>query len=452
MKWAVVGVALSLVYPLGRWLRRMPRVRALTWTLAGILPLVPILNFGISPIYERYPAYSRGLEITFLDLILWTAYFTLPRSGRPAPYRVSRYFYLAVVLLSLLWAPSLLYATFAIWQLVRMYMMVAILSLAFERRQHVRAVFRGMMLGVFGEFTIVLWQRYIQHYYQTPGGFEHQNNLAMSINVVLPAFLALVLARRADWLPLAAFVAGGMTLLFALSRGALTIFLLATTMTFLISIVHHYSPRKFIIALIGLSVGIALFVKASGSIYSRFENPGEAAGTELRLQLIDVSAQMLRDHPLGVGINQFSLAAEIEGYAERVGTMERPAPTVHHIYWLTAAELGYPGIVGFVVLMLAPVSLAFRTGFGAPREDVRGDLALGLGTGLLFMCVHGFLEAIWRQTPGGYIFWQATSIVAALARELRERTRAGTMPRTRRKPQSPQMRGLLSESEADDSA
>ena len=92
---------------------------------------------------------------------------------------------------------------------------------------------------------------------------------------------------------------------------------------------------------------------------------------------------MLSDHPLGVGANQFAVIGNVEHYYESAGVQiyaSALAGNVHNLYYLTAAETGYPGLVAALIASYRPFIVAFRCGW-QNSGDYRGDLLLRLGGG-----------------------------------------------------------------------
>jgi O-antigen ligase len=138
-----------------------------------------------------------------------------------------------------------------------------------------------------------------------------------------------------------------------------------------------------------------------------------------RVLFKEAAAQMLSDHPMGVGANHFSFAANVQGYFTRVGELWGPgrASNVHNVYWLVATETGYLGLVAFVVLLLRPLYVAFACGL-RHVGDARGDLLLGLGAGLLAVYIHSFEEWIFMTFDAQYQFGVEIGLIAGLAGEL----------------------------------
>lgn len=416
MKWLVFAGAVLAVYPFGRWLRGRPRFQARVWTLVGFLPFFYSLDLGIFVARDR-PGDAHGIEVALIDLLAVSLFVARPRATPRLPYRGAVAAYLLAAVASMAQAASPLFAFFYVWKLLRMCFLGAVLLRAAEDGDAPAAVLRGMTLGTLYEFALALWQRYGLGLHQVPGSFAHQNSLGMALNLAVMAPFALVLARRADWRTTAAPFAAMVTIVLTLSRGALVLFALGLTLVLLLSIVRRRTLRKVAVALLGLTVAAAVLAKGADSIGRRFAG-APAESMEERRRLDAAASMMLRDHPLGVGANHFTWMLMNRGYGERVGLDARARTAiVHNVYWLTAAEMGYAGLVALLALLAAPLVHALRSGFRA-RRDVRGDVLLGLAVALVTCYAHGTVEWIWRTTEIAYLFWMIVAIVPALARQL----------------------------------
>ena len=131
----------------------------------------------------------------------------------------------------------------------------------------------------------------------------------------------------------------------------------------------------------------------------------------------DVSAMMLADHPFGIGANNYVVVA-ISGYSERAGVPWSSAVAiVHNVYWLTAAEAGYFGLMALVLLWLQIMIASLRCGWKS-TQDFRGDMLLGLGVTLLVVGLHNAYEWVFLVNNVQYLFGVTAGLVAGLAEQL----------------------------------
>src|SRR5438445_8874185 len=238
MKWVVFVAALLSVYPFGCWLRDRPHFQLRVWTLLGFLPFFQPLDIGI--ISDQYhPGDSHGIEVALIDLLGLSLFVAHKRSAQPLPYRAAMAVYLAVAVLSMTQAPSVMVAFFYVWKLLRMYFLFVVVVYAGRDREVPPAILRGMALGTLYELILALWQRYALGVHQVTGSFVHQNTLGVVLNLVLMAPVAVVLARRADWLTTLAPIAGMVTVVLTLSRGAIIFFAAGLILVHLLSMVKR---------------------------------------------------------------------------------------------------------------------------------------------------------------------------------------------------------------------
>jgi hypothetical protein len=104
---------------------------------------------------------------------------------------------------------------------------------------------------------------------------------------------------------------------------------------------------------------------------------------------------------------------------------EEQAGVAHHIYRLTAAELGYPGLVCFLLVWwgfwIRPLWVGWR------RQGLHATLLLGFSIGFQALYLIGFLEWAFRLTPVIYLYTIQAGLASALADEV-----AGGAPRLRK--------------------
>jgi putative inorganic carbon (HCO3(-)) transporter len=85
----------------------------------------------------------------------------------------------------------------------------------------------------------------------------------------------------------------------------------------------------------------------------------------------------------------------------------------------TAVDLGLPGLVAYLALLLIAWASCWRC---ARRGDpsIR-PTALGLAAGLVGLHVYGLVDALAPGSKPGLAFWLALGLIAALARVAHQR-------------------------------
>jgi O-antigen ligase len=423
MKWAFLIVLAMLVRPLSIRLRNSPDLRLRVFTLAAFLPFVlgslhlywAVLNWG-------WVGYVKGAEVSLLDFIALSLYLSMPRPEQGLPFRRSMAIYLAVTALSAIRAMYPVAALFYPLQLGRTVLVcVAVYRGVCVDRRVPEAVLKGLAAGILLEVAVTGWQR-AHGVLQTPGTFSSQNHLGMISQFVIFPFFAVILGGRGGRLAPAVVVAGLVIAVLTASRATIALDFLGLATVFVLSALGQWTPRKTKVLWAGVAATAVFAVYAASSLQQRFHGGPELGISQEdgeRLRYKKAAAEMLADHPMGVGANHFNIVANVGGYFTRVGELwsSGRASNVHNVYWLVAAETGYIGLVAFVAFLVSPLIAALRCGF-KHRKEPRGDLLLGLGVALLVVYVHSFEEWIFVVLETQYLLAIAMGLVAGLTEEL----------------------------------
>ncbi|HWW76988.1 MAG TPA: O-antigen ligase family protein [Pyrinomonadaceae bacterium] len=171
--------------------------------------------------------------------------------------------------------------------------------------------------------------------------------------------------------------------------------------------------------------------------------PGEESNTHVRFLFWGVALEMLRAHPLlGVGANNYAVhfAEARAHFAERhpdsalLGLNENfLAVYAHNEYVQTAAELGAPGLLLFVLFAAALVfafaralgerratGLAQRRSAGFAQRRGAGFALCAAGGMLAFAVSSGASASSFRYLGGGLVFFFAASIVNSVSRRVND--------------------------------
>ena len=259
------------------------------------------------------------------------------------------------------------------------------------------AIMKGMAAALIMEAGLAFWERFELGMAQT-GGSEHQNLLGLMLHIVILPFFALLLAGRRGLLPAVVLVVGAFVILSTASRATIGLEAFGLSTVFVLSAARKWTSRKRLALIIGVIATAVVVPLAASSLEERFAAQEiDSGGTDWRAAYIKAAGMMLVDHPLGVGANYFGVTANIKGYYAKAGVPLVPGAllnNVHNAYLLTAAEIGYPGLIALLLLLSRPLIVALRCGWINAGKDYRGDLLLGLGVALLAVCLHSWVESI----------------------------------------------------------
>jgi hypothetical protein len=406
----IVVMALCLgAIVLGRKLRGRPAL--LRW-LAMALGFLPFFLVSLNLVsHETYRGSSRGFEVTLVDLVAWCLIFALPKMEARSKVRG---LYLVICTVSVFFAAVPLYSMFGLWKAMRMFWVAAaayrVVSFGLGS-----PLLQGIVVGQVYAFLLAVEQRYLLGVHQVAGPFAHQNGLGQAAVLVYSLCLSISLGPgRSRW-SLAGAVASVGCVVLTLSRGGIAMTLLSSVLVFLMSAYRHRDPRLIRVAIVGALLIGAVAVKAGDTITERFAKAPDASahGRDLFEEMADL---MVRDSPLvGVGLNHYSYANSEQGYADAVGMPEVDKGGVaHHVYWLTLAELGYPGLIAFLLMYFIPVLRGFRHAISA-RVPVHGDVLQGLAVGIMAVLIQGQLEYTLRLTMVSQLVWVYIGVIGAMA-------------------------------------
>jgi hypothetical protein len=107
-------------------------------------------------------------------------------------------------------------------------------------------------------------------------------------------------------------------------------------------------------------------------------------------------------------------------YRQHITVManEEQAGVAHHIYLLTAAEMGWFGMYFFItIVILCELSMVF---YGISWKTYEQRLLLGLSVGFLVLFAIGLYEWVIRQTPVLYQLVVATGFGQALITKVKQ--------------------------------
>jgi hypothetical protein len=171
VKYAVLVAALLGMIVLGRAARTRP---ALVWILAAAVGFLPFLDISVNVVsYESYRGDARGLEVQLFDLVAVALAVALPPAAHPSPFRGVRAAYITVAILSVFAAQNPLYASFTLWKLLRMDLLLRTVARGAESPRIAAAFVTGLCVAVTYEGLLALDQRYLMGFIRVQGTLSH---------------------------------------------------------------------------------------------------------------------------------------------------------------------------------------------------------------------------------------------------------------------------------------
>jgi O-antigen ligase len=375
------------------------------------------INF-LSMEYYRGP--DRGFEVNLTDLIcvalILTLIFKHHTELKLWPKNTGIMFLIFTIsIVSIMNANQPILSLFTLFKMAKFYLLFWCLSNHIHCGKGQNEVIAGFILSGLFVTALAVQQKYLHGIYRVHGPFDHSNTIPLYLNMFAPILLA--------WLMTTANIQRWQLLLGLLSVLGMTFAVVATfsragtalNVLAMISVIAYVMFRK---RGIRVSVISGLFMAAlilggslaADSIINRIKN-APVESEQARDEFNEIARLMAEDNIFGVGLNHFShQLTNTDKYRENLDVMsnEEQGGVAHHIYLLTAAELGYIGLVSFVILLLRFHFIAFWNSFNK-KEDV-GAIFFAILVGLTSLHASGFLEWAFRITPVTYMF----AITAAL--------------------------------------
>jgi putative inorganic carbon (HCO3(-)) transporter len=241
--------------------------------------------------------------------------------------------------------------------------------------------------------------------------------------VLLPVSIAYALGTGRWWLKVAwaiAFLAGGLVLALTQSRGAIVALLLA------LLVMGVARSRWFLVAVPLLGVAGLVAVRSMGaSQLGQLLLPdatSQAIGSlQGRLELWSRAVWMIQDFPFtGVGLGMFDRVADLL-YPLVLASPDVTLFHPHNIFLAEAVDLGLPGLIAFVSVLLLLLFMAVQA-VHLSRDDRLRPLAFGLLGALVVYVTHGLFDSITSFIKANTIIWAILGLQTALWLCLHERT------------------------------
>lgn len=246
------------------------------------------------------------------------------------------------------------------------------------------------------------------------GTLSHPNQLAMFINLLLPACIFFTLNETQKHWKIFLVVTVALSIIIELwtaSRGGWVGLVTAMVLTtYLLLMKKGYNLVKVTVAtvFIGAFTFVTLFA-ASSTFRNRLS--GEDYGTaELRYPLMAVAKNMIMHNPYtGVGLNIYTARMKEYDNTPEYVSKYYPHP-VHNTYYLVAAETGIPSLLAVLIFLATAMIRAFWVFWrGSGNVEV---MALGILGGLISWSMHNIVNM--DHIFINYTIWVLFGLVAAM--------------------------------------
>lgn len=415
----IASAGLILAIPLLFVVMNSRPYRKYGYLLIGILPFsIGWANLDAALIdWANWPGYTKGVVITLMDSLALSIVIIYWRNINKIPLLIPFFTYIASAALSIFFSENWMSSSFYVFQLIRVLLVFLAVSTIVKDPLAVRWIAIGLSLGAIIEGLVAVDQR-LAGTFQASGTVGHQNLLGMMLHFVTLPVLAILLAGERNKLMMAGVAAAITAVALGASRGSIGFLSGGITLLITLSVARRPTASKWGIVACAAGLMLALSPLMIGAIDKRLNTAGSDSEREA---FEKAASEMWKDHPFGVGANQYVVVANTAGYSEAAGVTwaggSRTA-NVHHAYLLAAAETGWFGLLAMVNLIAWPIFFGLRFAF-SDRRDPRGEIALGASMAIFVISLHNLYEWVFVTYQVQYMFAIASGIISGLVRERR---------------------------------
>ena len=385
---------------------------------------------------EHYRGDTRGFEFGATDWMVISLILVMLFSPRwrnrsfslspPNTGFLMAYFFLA--LLSVLAAYERVYAGFGVLKILR----GGVVFIAAYNYLNDEDDLRFLVLILAGivalEFVFVLYQR-LAGGFRVQGTTPHSNTLAGYINMINMIFFSLLLGdasrSRLYWCILAM---GSLIVFATFSRGAIVMMVGGYLLVIILSYKDQFSFRKTRLLMVISLLSLPVMAKIGPSLIDRFINAPEASAISRHLAN-HAAVSMANEHLFGVGINNYSYVINHTAYRKFI---DNPVDRgiVHNIFLLHASEMGWPGLLIFLLMMANFIRIGYKN-IGRSESTLISSIAVGITVAVVVLNLQGLLEWFFRQTYITIEFFMLAGFLMALPKVNRSSRRRALRTRIR---------------------
>jgi len=412
--------------------------------------------------YNSYRGPSRGFTVAWCDIISWAFGINLliTRSKKklirwwPGGFAFILLF-AGYGLFTSFFAWNKLFAAYTVYKLTKHALYFWIIYNLIDRDEDLHWIVTSLGITLCYLGFLVLYHKYVLHKFiiRAQGPFSHPNTLVMVSNLLIPISFSIVLSSKKSWesaLHTVALYCGVLCVIFTKSRGGLAMMAVAFAGVLANSFFCKITLKKGAVLgffMIGATITGAI---AAPRLIARFQN-ADPSSHEARARFNIAAKHMAKDHFFGIGLNcypyilgcskyYYDVYPEFVDEWQPIGHATSRLGVCHHVYNLVMAEMGYIGLILFLLMIgyyffisLIPAVLPKR-----PNE-LPNAVAIGLVSGAMTLHAQGLLEWIWFQGQMMKVYFLLCAVVLACYRLDREPpedtddTNAGKKRRRRKK-------------------
>ena len=380
----------------------------------GFLPFViELANLDAALISWRlWPGHTKGLIVTLLDSLAIAVLIANRRKiGFPTFIGLLILYFFAAAL-SVAFSDVMTSSAFYAFQVARAILVfLAVVALMKHEGSQMWLCY-GFASAMLTQAAFSMYQK-LGGVAQASGTLSHQNLLGMMLHFSVISLIAIILAGNRKPMIMAGAMAGLLAAALTASRATIGFLAAGIAVLIVLSLMRRVTVVKWRALGLGLVAAMLLAPLALSNLGNRTQESIESSDRE-REAFETAALNIWTDHPMGVGANRYVVTANVEGYSSDAGVVPvsgSRSAHVHNIYLLHAAEMGWLGLITFVVLVVTAIIRGIVHSIKA-RDDPGGDLVLGASVAMLVMAAHGYFEWIIITTSPQYLLVTALGVIA----------------------------------------
>lgn len=377
---------------------------------------------------ETFRLTSKGFEVGMVDiativilLIVLNRKKQFPIHLPPGSYIYFVYFALSV--LSIINSNVVIFSFFELWKMIRMFVYFFVIYNYINNYKQFNDLMRGIAIIIIYIFYQVMQQKYLQGKFQTAGPFPHQNSLVM-YSIILGSLVFAYLLNKKNvkfvkflvWLILLGM--NSVVVISTLSRAGMVLYAASISIILYLSFASGFSVKKIGVMFLLLILSTAVLFRAWDSITERFKTAPEESAN-VRKELAVAALKMVKDKPLGIGLNNFGIKINPPWqYSNHIEMHNADDPDeknglVETIYLMIAAECGWHTLFVFLCFLMYFFVLNIQNYFRYRNTDYQ-FFSIAMIGGLLAIYIESSLEWVLKQTNNFYQLMLVFALIAVL--------------------------------------
>ena len=382
---------------------------------------------------EWYKTVTWGFNVTLADLGLFVIFISmlLRRNEYPIrwfvpltiPYTI--YFIVAVISWTMTIGIELpnplsksnedqifqlwLYPLFEIWKIVRFYFATFVLINFVIDKNSIKVVISCFCLILIYLISLALSDRYVFKINSASAGMElHLFDVYVGVMGVFLFPFIFYTKSTFKKIVLSLFTISSLVgIVLSISRSGALAFFSAIIACLCFVIPRFISFKNLIVILFFALCALGIIIKASDTLYTRFNAEDVESSLEGRISLNDKAKEMALKYPFGVGPGNFAARYVIE--YKKPG--DEDINLAHNIFF-NLGELGFPGLIAFLIIYIRIYQMTIMDLIRLRKHEFLYTIIIGCMGGLIMLLGQDLFHFISRHNSIALLMQIMTAYIA----------------------------------------